>query len=84
VEALSEVLRAVKLTGAVFLSAEFRAPWCIAAQGKLAQLLMPEAEHFIHYLTTSSTAIAARASTAPAKWGCKQVTSWSTRTVTRT
>jgi hypothetical protein len=32
VEALSEVLRAVKLTGAVFLSAEFRAPWCIAAQ----------------------------------------------------
>jgi AraC family transcriptional regulator, alkane utilization regulator len=49
VEALSEVLRAVKLTGAVFLSAEFRAPWCIAARGKVARLLMPEAEHFIHY-----------------------------------
>jgi methylphosphotriester-DNA--protein-cysteine methyltransferase len=27
--ALSEVLQAVKLTGAVFLDAEFRAPWCI-------------------------------------------------------
>ena len=32
-EALSEVLRAVKLTGAVFLNVEFRVPWCIAAQG---------------------------------------------------
>jgi AraC family transcriptional regulator, alkane utilization regulator len=49
VEALSEVLRAVKLTGAVFLSAEFREPWCIAARGKVARLLMPDAEHFIHY-----------------------------------
>jgi AraC-like DNA-binding protein/mannose-6-phosphate isomerase-like protein (cupin superfamily) len=47
--ALSDVLRAVKLTGAVFLDAEFRAPWCIAAQGKVARLLMPAAEHFIHY-----------------------------------
>ena len=47
--ALSEVLQAVKLTGAVFLDAEFRAPWCIAAQGKMAKLLMPDAEHFIHY-----------------------------------
>ncbi len=47
--ALSEVLQAVKLTGAVFLDAEFRAPWCIAAQGKIAKLLMPGAEHFIHY-----------------------------------
>ena len=48
-DALSDVLRAVKLTGAVFLDAEFRAPWCIAAQGKMARLLMPAAEHFIHY-----------------------------------
>lgn len=47
--ALSEVLQAVELTGAVFLDAEFRAPWCIAARGKLAKLLMPDAEHFIHY-----------------------------------
>ena len=48
-EALSEVLRAVKLTGAVFLDVEFRAPWCIAAQGRMARHLMPEAEHFVHY-----------------------------------
>jgi AraC-like DNA-binding protein/mannose-6-phosphate isomerase-like protein (cupin superfamily) len=49
VEALSEVLRAVKLTGAVFLNVEFRVPWCIAAQGAVARQLMPQAEHFIHY-----------------------------------
>jgi AraC-like DNA-binding protein len=48
-DALSDVLREVKLTGAVFLDAEFRAPWCIAAQGRFARVLMPAAEHFIHY-----------------------------------
>jgi len=48
-EALSEVLRDVKLTGAVFLDAEFSEPWCIAARGRFARVLMPEAEHFIHY-----------------------------------
>jgi AraC-like DNA-binding protein len=48
-EVLSDVLKAVKLTGAVFLDAEFGEPWCIAAQGKMARLLMPAAEHFIHY-----------------------------------
>jgi AraC-like DNA-binding protein len=48
-DALSDVLRALKLDGAVFLDAEFRAPWCIAARGKIARLLMPAAEGFIHY-----------------------------------
>ncbi len=31
-DALSEVLRAVRLTGGVFLDAEFTAPWCVQAQ----------------------------------------------------
>jgi AraC-like DNA-binding protein len=31
-DALSEVLRAVRLTGGVFLDAEFTAPWCIESQ----------------------------------------------------
>jgi hypothetical protein len=31
-DALSDVLRAVQLTGGVFLHAEFFAPWCIAAR----------------------------------------------------
>jgi AraC family transcriptional regulator, alkane utilization regulator len=48
-EVLSDVLREVKLAGAVFLDAEFRAPWCVVARGKFARLLMPSAEHFVHY-----------------------------------
>jgi AraC-like DNA-binding protein len=32
VDALSDVLAAVRLSGAAFLDAEFTAPWCIAAQ----------------------------------------------------
>jgi AraC-like DNA-binding protein len=31
-DALSEVLRTIRLTGAVFLRAEFSAPWCISTQ----------------------------------------------------
>ena len=31
-DALSEVLRTVRLTGGVFLDAEFSAPWCVGAQ----------------------------------------------------
>lgn len=31
-DALTDVLRALRLTGAVFLDAEFTAPWCIRAQ----------------------------------------------------
>ena len=48
-EALSEVLRQVKLNGAAFLDAEFSEPWCVVARGRLCRLLMPEATHFIHY-----------------------------------
>lgn len=29
---LSDVLRAVRLTGGVFLDAQFTAPWCVTAQ----------------------------------------------------
>jgi AraC-like DNA-binding protein len=64
-EALSDVLQAVKLTGAVFLNAEFREPWCIAAQGKLARLLMPGAEHFIHYHYIIDGRCRARVESAP-------------------
>ena len=31
-DALSQVLQAVELSGAVFLSAEFTAPWCVLSQ----------------------------------------------------
>jgi AraC family transcriptional regulator, alkane utilization regulator len=48
-EVLSDLLRDVKLAGAVFLDVEFRDPWCIAARGKFPRLLMPDAEHIINY-----------------------------------
>ncbi|HJT86557.1 MAG TPA: AraC family transcriptional regulator [Bryobacteraceae bacterium] len=54
-DALSEVLKAVKLRGALFFNAEFSAPWCVAASpsSQVAPLLCPGAGHVIiyHYLT---------------------------------
>src|SRR5207342_3945448 len=50
-DALSDVLRVVHLTGGVFLHAEFFAPWCIAARvapEHCAPLLGP-ASHLILY-----------------------------------
>jgi AraC-like DNA-binding protein len=48
-DALSELLRTVRLTGAVFLDVEFRDPWCIRSRGVFARRLMPDAERFIDY-----------------------------------
>jgi AraC family transcriptional regulator, alkane utilization regulator len=48
-DALSHVLRAVELSGAVFLDAEFRDPWCILVRGLLLRQLVPSAEHLISY-----------------------------------
>jgi len=31
-DALSDALRVLRLTGAVFLDAEFTAPWCVVSQ----------------------------------------------------
>jgi len=53
-DAVSEVLKVVKLRGALFFNAEFSAPWCVASSesSKLAPLLCPGAAHVIiyHYL----------------------------------
>ena len=53
-DVLSEVLRAVKLQGAVFFNAEFTAPWTVRAaqSAKYAPYLMPNAKHLIifHYV----------------------------------
>jgi AraC-like DNA-binding protein len=50
-DTLSDVLRGVKLTGAVFLHAEFSAPWCVGVPpaDMAAQFLMPSAEHLTRY-----------------------------------
>jgi len=54
-DVLSELLRAVKLEGALFFNAEFSAPWCInsAQSTALAPFLSPSAKHLIvyHFLT---------------------------------
>lgn len=50
-DALSDVLRLVRLTGAVFLDAEFSAPWCISAPSgvKVCTQRMPQAQHVATY-----------------------------------
>jgi AraC family transcriptional regulator, alkane utilization regulator len=54
-DALSEVLQAIRLDGALYLDAEFTAPWCVEAQFGLhtAADRLPRSEHiaFFHVLT---------------------------------
>jgi len=50
-DVLSEVLKAVKLDGALFYNAEFSAPWCFCspASQKVAPYLSPHSRHVIIY-----------------------------------
>jgi AraC family transcriptional regulator, alkane utilization regulator len=54
-DALSNVLKSVRLEGAVYLNAEFTAPWCVQAKFGLASVRarLAGAEHvvFFHFLT---------------------------------
>src|SRR3954470_15953571 len=54
-DVLSEVLRTVKLEGALFFNAEFSAPWCLSSSQStaIAPYLSPGAGHLIlyHFLT---------------------------------
>jgi AraC-like DNA-binding protein len=54
-DVLSEVLRVVKLEGALFFNGEFSAPWCVGSSGgaAMAPYLSPDAGHVIlfHFLT---------------------------------
>jgi AraC-like DNA-binding protein len=54
-DALSDVLKSVHLEGAVYLNAEFTAPWCVSAKFGLATVRarLASADHlvFFHYLT---------------------------------
>src|ERR1043165_8378784 len=54
-DVLSEVLRVVRLEGALFFNAEFSAPWCLSEprSNAIASYLSPEAGHLIlyHFLT---------------------------------
>ncbi len=57
-DALSNVLRSVQLEGAVYVNAEFTAPWCVGAEFGLAsvrgQLGRADKVIFFHYLTEGS------------------------------
>jgi AraC-like DNA-binding protein len=50
-DALSHVLESVRLEGAVFLNAEFTAPWCIRGQFGLARARarLPTADHVVFF-----------------------------------
>jgi len=50
-DVLSEVLRVVKLEGALFFNAEFSAPWCVSQSqsSEIVPLLSPGAGHLIMY-----------------------------------
>jgi AraC family transcriptional regulator, alkane utilization regulator len=55
-DALSDILTLVKLTGAVHFAADFSAPWCICADENTASRALPKGEHMIyfHLLTQGS------------------------------
>lgn len=57
-DALSDVLSAIRLDGAIFVDAEFTAPWCVATQFGLhnAASKLPDTDHvvFFHLLTDGS------------------------------
>lgn len=52
-DALSDVLRVLRLTGAVFLDAEFTAPWCVMSESGHVPGVLTSADHiaFFHLLT---------------------------------
>jgi AraC family transcriptional regulator, alkane utilization regulator len=54
-DALSEVLQAVRLDGAIYITAEFTAPWCVQTKFGLRTVAarLPRADHvvFFHMLT---------------------------------
>jgi hypothetical protein len=57
-DALSDVLRAVKLTGAVFVTVEVSPPWSapVPSAATLRPIIMPSVQHLIsyHLVTTGS------------------------------
>jgi AraC-like DNA-binding protein len=57
-DALSDILKSVRLEGAVYLNAEFTAPWCVQAEYGLENIRgrLAGAEHvvFFHFMTEGS------------------------------
>jgi AraC-like DNA-binding protein len=69
-DALSDVLRAVKLTGAVFVTIDVSPPWSapVPSASTLAPIIMPSAQHLISYhLVTAGQCWAVPQQGAPAR-----------------
>src|SRR5262249_6054636 len=69
-DALSDVLRAVRLTGAVFFTVDVSPPWAtpVPDAATLAPLIMPSAQHLISYhLVTAGSWWAMPAGSAPVR-----------------
>ena len=50
-DALSDVLRAIRLSGAVYLNGEFSAPWCMQGSGDeaLCSAFLPGSRRVVSY-----------------------------------
>ena len=73
-DVLSEVLKVVKLQGALFYYGEFSAPWCVKASSAraLARPFAPTAEHvIIFHLLTDDRAFKRRFEVPPARFRAK-------------
>lgn len=68
-DALSDVLRVVRMKGGLFLHAEFTAPWCISSQlgADDCALLLKGARHFVQYHYVIDGHFLARCGDGPAK-----------------
>jgi len=76
VDALSDVLRLVRLTGAVFMDAVFTAPWCVGEPSGVEVCVehMPDAQHVvIYHLVTEGACQIMIEGTAPMSAGAGQL-----------
>ncbi len=83
---LSEVLKAVKLDGAMFYNAEFSTPWCFrpSASRTVAPYLSPDCRHVIIFHLLTECRGYAHARETAGRFLSTQGTSSSFRTATHT
>jgi AraC-like DNA-binding protein len=71
-DALSDVLRLVRLGGAVYLNADFTAPWCVVGEvtSELCATFLPRAERIVSYHLITEGSCCARLVDDPASTIC--------------
>ena len=71
-DALSDVLRFVRLGGAVYLNADFTAPWCVVGEAtpELCVTFLPRAERIVSYHLITEGSCCARLVDDPASTLC--------------